>query len=28
VVDYQAGDAWWAPQIDRVKTLIMNKKLE
>lgn len=28
VVDYQAGDAWWAPQIDRVKTLIMDKKLE
>lgn len=28
VVDYQAGDAWWGPEIDRVRNLIMNKKLE
>lgn len=27
-VAYQPGDAWWGPEIDRVRTLIVNKKLE
>lgn len=27
-VDYQAGDAWWGPEIDRVRDLIINKNLE
>jgi len=28
VVRYQAGDAWWGPEINRVKDLILNKLLE
>ncbi len=27
-VPYQAGDAWWAPEIEHVKALILNKTLE
>ncbi len=27
-VKYQAGDAWWAPEIDKVKALLMNKAFE
>jgi len=27
-VDYQPGDAWWGPEIDRVCALILNNKLE
>jgi histidine ammonia-lyase len=26
-VPYQAGDAWWGPEIDEVKKLILNEKL-
>jgi histidine ammonia-lyase len=28
VVAYQPGDAWWGPEIDRVRRLILNNKLE
>ena len=28
VVDYQPGDAWWGPEIDRVRALIWRKILE
>jgi len=28
VVDYQPGDAWWGPEIDKVRQLIIDKKLE
>ncbi len=28
VVDYQAGDALWGPEIERVRSLVLNKKLE
>ena len=27
-VKYQPGDAWWAPEIDKVKALLMNKAFE
>lgn len=27
-VPYQPGDAWWAPEIEKVKTLILNRALE
>lgn len=27
-VPYQAGDAWWAPEIEQVKNLILNKMFE
>ena len=27
-VKYQAGDAWWAPEIDQVKALLMEKAFE
>ena len=27
-VKYQAGDAWWAPEIDKVKALLMEKAFE
>ncbi len=27
-VKYQAGDAWWAPEIDEVKAIILNKLLD
>jgi histidine ammonia-lyase len=26
-VPYQAGDAWWSPEIDEVKNLILNERL-
>ena len=28
IVDYQPGDAWWGPEIDRVRSLILDNKLE
>ncbi len=28
VVAYQAGDAWWGPEIEQVKQLVLDKKLE
>lgn len=28
VVDYQAGDAFWGPEIERVRGLVLNKTLE
>jgi histidine ammonia-lyase len=28
VVKYQPGDAWWGPEIDKVRELILNNKLE
>lgn len=28
VVAYQPGDAWWGPEIDQVRRLILNNKLE
>jgi histidine ammonia-lyase len=27
-VDYQAGDAWWGPEIEAVKGLILSNLLE
>jgi histidine ammonia-lyase len=27
-VKYQPGDAWWAPEIDKVRALLMNKAFE
>ncbi len=27
-IKYQAGDAWWAPEIEEVKTIILNKLLD
>jgi histidine ammonia-lyase len=27
-VGYQAGDAWWGPEIDRVRDLILSKTLD
>jgi len=27
-VVYQAGDAWWGPEIDQVRTLVLDRKLE
>jgi histidine ammonia-lyase len=27
-VGYQAGDAWWGPEIDRVRELILSKILD
>ena len=28
VVAYQPGDAWWGPEIEKVKALVLDKKLE
>ena len=27
VVSYQAGDAWWGPEIEKVKTLVLSGDL-